>query len=41
LQVPMDVDELRREARNRTAAGEQNIQLNYPQYAAFSWETSQ
>ena len=41
MQVPMDVDELRREARDRAAAGEQHIQLEYPQYAPFSWETSQ
>jgi hypothetical protein len=40
MQVPGDVDELRQEARERAAAGEQHIQLSYPQYVAFSWETS-
>jgi hypothetical protein len=36
--VPYDVDDLRVQARDRVAAGESNIELNYPKYTAFSWE---
>lgn len=37
-QVPVDVDALQVEARERVAAGETDIQLNYPVYPAFSWD---
>jgi len=39
LQVPMDLDALRNEARTRVAAGERDISLDYPAYPTFSWET--
>ncbi len=39
-QVPVDVDGLRAEARQRVAAGETGIRLNYPVYPAFSWDPS-
>ena len=38
MSVPGDVDRLRLEAYRRTAAEEQDIQLQFPQYAAFSWD---
>lgn len=38
-QVSADVETLRVEAHERVAAGETDIQLNYPVYAAFSWDT--
>jgi hypothetical protein len=37
--VPLDVDALRHQARQRITAGETNIKLDYPSYPAFSWET--
>jgi hypothetical protein len=37
-QIPGDVDALQIEARERVAAGETDIQLNYPVYPAFSWD---
>jgi hypothetical protein len=37
--VPLDVDALRKQARQRVAAGETNIKLDYPSYPAFSWAT--
>jgi len=37
-QVPLDVEALRVEARERVAAGQTDIQLNYPVYPAFSWD---
>jgi hypothetical protein len=40
MKVPIDIDALREEAYRRTAADEVNIQLEYPRYAAFSWEES-
>ena len=36
--VPADLDALRAEARERVAAGETRIDLQYPVYPAFSWE---
>jgi len=36
--VPADVDGLRAEVKKRTAAGEGQIDLAYPEYPAFSWE---
>ncbi len=38
MQVPVDMDALRQEARQRVAAGEENIKLKFPEYPAFSWE---
>jgi hypothetical protein len=38
--VPVDADSLRAEARRRVAAGETQINLDYPEYPAFSWETA-
>ncbi len=40
-QVSADVEALRAKAHERTAAGETDIQLNYPVYHAFSWDTLQ
>jgi len=37
-QVPADVDSLRAGVRERVAAGEIKISLDYPQYQAFPWE---
>lgn len=37
-QVPVDVEALRADARERVAAGDTDIELNYPVYPAFSWE---
>ena len=37
-QVSADVETLRVEAHERVAAGETDIQLNYPVYPAFSWD---
>jgi len=36
--IPVDLGTLRAEARERVAAGETGIRLNYPVYPAFSWE---
>ena len=36
--VAHDVDALRAEARERVAAGENKIRLNYPEYSAFPWD---
>lgn len=38
MQVPVDMDALRREARQRVEAGEDNIKLRFPTYPAFKWE---
>lgn len=38
MQLPLDLDALRQEARQRVAAGEINIKLKFPKYPAFSWE---
>ena len=38
--VPGDVDALWTLARERVAAGETEIKLDYPEYPAFSWETT-
>jgi len=38
-QVSADVKALREEAHERVAAGEADIQLTFPVYPAFSWET--
>ena len=37
--IPADVEALRSEARQRVAAGETDIKLNYPVYPAFSWDS--
>jgi len=37
-QITDDLAGLRAEARRRVAAGEENIQLDFPVYPAFSWE---
>jgi hypothetical protein len=39
MQVPLDLDALRIEARERVSSGESDITLDYPEYPAFSWET--
>ena len=39
MQVPRDLDALRIEARERVSSGEMEIELEYPEYPAFSWET--
>jgi hypothetical protein len=38
LKVPLDLDALRAEARERVAAGETGISLDYPVYPSFAWE---
>ena len=38
MAIPGDMAALRAEARDRTAAGEQNIQLTYPTYPPLTWE---
>jgi hypothetical protein len=38
LRVPQDLDALRAEARERVAAGETGIKLDYPVYPSFAWE---
>lgn len=38
LQVPLDLEALRTDARKRVAAGETGIRLNYPVYPPFAWE---
>lgn len=38
MQVPVDVDELRSEAKIRVSDGETGIELDFPEYPAFSWE---
>lgn len=38
LQVPLDLEALRTDARERVAAGETGIRLNYPVYPPFAWE---
>lgn len=37
--VPVDIESLKNEARQRVAAGETDINLSYPVYPAFSWDT--
>lgn len=39
MAIPGDIEKLRDEARRRVLAGEADIQLAYPEYARFSWET--
>lgn len=36
--MPADLEALRKEAQERTSAGENSISLDYPDYAAFDWE---
>ena len=36
--IPADIEALKSEARQRVAAGETDIKLNYPVYPAFSWD---
>lgn len=36
--IPGDLDSLRNEARRRVDAGEENIQLQWPEYPPLSWE---
>lgn len=36
--IPVDIEALKSEARQRVAAGETDIKLNYPVYPAFSWD---
>lgn len=38
VKVPLDLEALRNEARERVAAGETGIRLHYPVYPPFSWE---
>jgi hypothetical protein len=38
MQVALDVEALRSEAYQRVSAGENDIQLDYPEYMSFSWE---
>jgi len=38
VQVPLDLEALREEARERAAAGETGISLDYPVYPPFAWE---
>lgn len=38
LRVPLDLEALRDDARERVAAGETGITLNFPVYPPFSWE---
>lgn len=38
LQVPLDLEALRTDARERVAAGETGIRLSYPVYPPFAWE---
>lgn len=40
-QLPKDLLALRQDARDRVAAGEQNIALELPRYAALEWELAQ
>ena len=37
--VPLDVDSLKSQARERVLAGESDISLDYPTYPVFSWDT--
>ena len=39
LKIPGDLEALRTEARERVAAGETDIKLDYPVYPAFSWDS--
>jgi len=39
MKIPGDLEALRDEARERVAAGETGIKLDYPVYPAFSWDT--
>ncbi len=36
--VPYDVEALKMQARDRVAAGDAEIELDYPEYPAFSWD---
>ena len=38
--IPADLEALRLQAAQRVAAGETGIQLDFPEYPAFSWESS-
>ena len=37
--IPRDIKELRDEAQRRVSEGEENIQLEYPEYPPLSWES--
>ena len=39
MAIPADIRELRAEAQRRVSAGEENIQLVFPEYPALSWES--
>ena len=39
MKIPADLEALRAEARERVAAGETSIKLDYPVYPAFSWDS--
>ena len=39
MQVPADVDALRSQAETRVSDGKSGIELDFPEYPAFSWET--
>lgn len=36
--VPYDIEALKMQARDRVTAGDNNIELDYPEYSAFSWD---
>lgn len=36
--IPKAIDKLRNDARQRVAAGEENVQLTFPEFAPLSWE---
>ena len=36
--IPKAIDQLRSDARQRVAAGEENVQLTFPEFAPLSWE---
>ena len=39
MAIPGDMRELRDEARQRVSEGEEDIQLEYPDYPLLSWES--
>ena len=39
MAVPGDIRDLRAEAERRVAAGEEDIQLSFPEYPLLSWES--
>jgi len=36
--APKDVEALKMQARDRVAAGDRDIELDFPEYPAFSWD---